>query len=126
MTPPDSARIDRYLWAVRVVKTRSQANALVRAGHVQIDGRPAKPASLVTAGARLRVRRGGIERDLEVVRAIDKRVGAAVAAGCVIDHTPPPPPREARSVDGVRDAGSGRPTKRDRRRIDRFRGRSGR
>jgi ribosome-associated heat shock protein Hsp15 len=58
---------------------------------------------------------------LEVVRVIDKRVGAAVAAECLVDHSPPPPPKEDLSAIFARDPGAGRPTKRDRRRLDRFR-----
>ena len=75
------------------------------------------PGDTVTArvGERLRV--------LEVVRAIDKRVGAPLAAECLVDHSPPPPPKEVRLQGLVRDPSTGRPTKRDRRQIDRLRGR---
>jgi hypothetical protein len=63
-------------------------------------------------------------RDLEVVELIDKRVGAAVAATCLVDHSPPPPPREERLVPMFsRETGTGRPTKRERRALDRFRDR---
>jgi ribosome-associated heat shock protein Hsp15 len=117
----ESARVDRWLWAVRVVKTRSEATALVRAGHVRVDGRPAKAASPVTPGARVGVRVHGLDRDLEVVRVIDKRVGAAVAAGCLVDHTPPPPEVDRLPPVAARARGTGRPTKRDRRRLDQLR-----
>lgn len=58
-----------------------------------------------------------------VERTIAKRVGAAIAAECYVDHSPPPPEREVDDVFAVRDRGAGRPTKRDRRKIDRLRGR---
>lgn len=119
----ETARVDRWLWAVRLAKTRSEATALVRAGHVRIDGRPAKASSPVHVGDRITARVHRVDRDVEVVRVIDKRVGAAIAAECIVDHTPPPPPRdqEPTVLFGERDRGSGRPTKRDRRQIDRIR-----
>lgn len=88
-----------------------------------MNGSPAKPASQVKVGDRVAARVHGHDRDLEVVRVIDKRVGAPVAAACVVDHSPPPPPRDAVAPAFVRDPSAGRPTKKDRRQIDRFRGR---
>lgn len=117
----ESARVDRWLWAVRVTKTRSDATALCRGGHVRIGEKPAKAASPVATGSRIRVRVRGVDRDLEVLRPIEKRVGAAVAATCFIDHTPPPPPTDVDAAFAVRDRGTGRPTKRDRRDIERLR-----
>lgn len=65
------------------------------------------------------------DRIVEVTGLITKRVGAAVAAECYVDHSPPPPERDtSEPLFAVRDRGAGRPTKRDRRRIDRLRGRS--
>jgi len=119
----ETARIDRWLWAVRLAKTRSEATALCRAGHVRVDGRPAKASSPVRVGDRVTARVHGRERDVEVVRLIEKRVGAPVAAECLVDHSPPPPPKEVLPpvLFGERDRGAGRPTKRDRRKIDRVR-----
>jgi ribosome-associated heat shock protein Hsp15 len=118
----ETARVDRWLWAVRLAKTRSEATALCRAGHVRIGGRPAKAATPVRIGDRVTARIHQVDRDVEVVRLIEKRVGAAVAAGCLIDHTPPPPPKPDEYVAfGERDRGTGRPTKKDRRLIDRAR-----
>jgi len=57
------------------------------------------------------------------VRPIETRVGAEVAAGCLVDHSPPPPPRDPQAWPGRRAPGLGRPTKRDRRQLDRTRGR---
>ncbi|HEY0454686.1 hypothetical protein, partial [Actinophytocola sp.] len=81
---------------------------------------PAKPATTVSAGDEVRARVGDTTRVLEVVRVIQKRVGAADAATCFIDRTPAPPPEAAIPV-ARRDRGAGRPTKRDRRILDKFR-----
>ena len=118
----DATRIDRWLWSVRVYKTRSAATDACSGGHVRLNGHPAKPAATVRVGDRVEANVYGRPRVLEVARVIDKRVGAPVAADCFVDHSPPPPPREERSAAiFMRDAGTGRPTKRDRRQLDRFR-----
>lgn len=119
----ESTRADRWLWAVRIYKTRSQASDACAAGHVRVDGVPAKPATNVRVGSRVEARVGPRLRVLEVVHIIDKRVGAAVAAGCLVDHSPPPPPRELAAPVFARERGAGRPTKRDRRQLDHHRGR---
>ncbi|MFD3447037.1 RNA-binding S4 domain-containing protein [Microbacteriaceae bacterium 4G12] len=117
-----SVRVDAWIWAVRLTKTRSLATAACKAGHVRVNGDRAKPAQTVKVGDTVRVRTGERERIVEVARIVAKRVGAAVAAECVVDHTPPPPPREHVAIAGVRDRGAGRPTKRDRRDLERLRG----
>ncbi len=120
------ARLDSWLWAVRVYKTRSAATAGVKGGHVRVNGLPAKPASEVHAGDEIRVRRDSDERSVEVVDAsLVKRVGASVAQTAYVDHTPakPPPIPEMAGRVAVRDRGAGRPTKKERRALDRFRGR---
>jgi len=116
-------RVDRWLWAVRVYKTRSAATDACRGGHVRVNGSSAKPATSVRVGDRVDATvPGGRLRMLEVARVIDKRVGAPVAAACLVDHSPPPEREDGpRLVPFARDAGAGRPTKRDRRRLDRFR-----
>jgi ribosome-associated heat shock protein Hsp15 len=119
----DKARVDRWLWAVRLVKTRSGAAQACRAGHVQVNGARAKPAAPVKVGDTVRVRAGGRERVVEVVRLLETRVGAELAATCLIDRSPPPPPRDPLARQGYRPAGAGRPTKRQRRDLDRARGR---
>jgi ribosome-associated heat shock protein Hsp15 len=116
----ESTRVDRWLWAVRLTKTRTDAASACKGGHVRINDKPAKPAASVTAGDEVRARVNGTTRVVEVVRVIQKRVGAADAATCFIDRTPAPPP-EALVPVARRDRGAGRPTKRDRRVLDRFR-----
>jgi ribosome-associated heat shock protein Hsp15 len=122
---PDTAdaRVDRWLWAVRIFKTRSTATDACRGGHVRVNGRPAKPSTPVRVGDRVTANVYGRQRDLEVVRLVDKRVGAPVAAECLVDHSPPAPPKDQLAPVFARDRGMGRPTKRDRRRLDRFRSR---
>jgi ribosome-associated heat shock protein Hsp15 len=118
----DSTRVDRWLWAVRLYKTRSTATDACRGGHVKVNGATAKPATTVTIGDRVETNVGERDRVLEVAGIIDKRVSAAAAAVCFVDHSPPAPPREERLAPLFsRDPGAGRPTKRDRRALDRLR-----
>jgi ribosome-associated heat shock protein Hsp15 len=117
-------RIDQWLHAVRLATTRSDAAAAVRGGHVTVDGKPAKPATRVQAGDRVEAYLGKRQRVVVVRRVIAKRVGAAIAVDCYDDESPPPPERDdLQATFARRDPGAGRPTKRDRRRIDRLRGR---
>lgn len=118
-----TARVDAWLWAVRVYKTRSAATTACRAGHVRVNGERAKAAQPVRPGDELRVRILGFDRILVVKKTIAKRVGAALVAESVDDRTPPPPPKESMPFVPVRDRGAGRPTKRDRREIEKLRGR---
>jgi ribosome-associated heat shock protein Hsp15 len=119
----DKVRVDRWLWAVRLARTRSGAAQACRAGHVQVNGVRVKPAAPVKAGDTVRIRVGDRERVVEVVRLLETRVGAELAAACLIDRSPPPPPRDPLARQGHRAPGAGRPTKRDRRDLDRARGR---
>lgn len=114
-------RVDLWLWGVRLYKTRSESTEACRAGHVRVNGAPAKAATKVHVGDRVEARAHRRERIFEVVRLIDKRVGAPVAAECLVDHSPPPPAKEDFVAVFHRDPGAGRPTKRDRRRLDQFR-----
>ena len=125
MSEADGAtvRVDVWLWAVRATKTRSAATAACRAGHVRVGDDRAKAAQRVRVGDVVRLRIHGFDRVLEVRRTIDKRVGAELAALAVADLTPPMPEAERLVVIPRRDRGAGRPTKRERREIDRLRGR---
>lgn len=116
-------RVDSWIWAVRLVKTRSLAAAECRAGHVTVNGEKAKPAQPVRAGDEVRVRLGQVERIVTVTRVIAKRASAPAAAECFVDLTPAPPPPEEAPAGVYREPGSGRPTKRQRREIDRLLGR---
>ncbi|MFD2683472.1 RNA-binding S4 domain-containing protein [Streptomyces phyllanthi] len=121
----ESVRIDSWIWSVRLVKTRSMGATACRGGHVHVNGERVKPAYSVRVGDEVRLRHAGRERIVIVKRLIRKRVGAPVAVECYVDNSPPPPPREAVAPAGIRDRGTGRPTKRDRREMERLRGLTG-
>lgn len=113
-------RIDRWLCAVRLVKTRSLAAELCDGGHVRVNGHAAKASTKVRAGDRVNALIAARERIVEVVRPIEARVGAPVAATCYVDHTPPPEVVEL--APGIRMIrGEGRPSKRLRRELERMR-----
>ncbi len=116
--------MDSWIWSVRLAKTRSAASSACRAGHVRVNGARIKPAHLVRAGDEVRLRQDGRERIVVVTQVISKRVGAPAAAECYIDHSPPPPSRETAIPTAVRERGTGRPTKRERRSIDKLLGRT--
>lgn len=118
----ETTRVDRWMWAIRLYKTRTDATDACRGGHVKVNGHSAKPAAAVRVGDRVEARVHAVDRIVEVRQVIDKRVGARVSAECFIDHTPAVP-----EVDRIRIAererGAGRPTKRDRRRMEGWRAR---
>lgn len=120
--PAGPVRIDKWLWAVRVYKTRSLAIAACDAGHVKIDGQRVKPARTLRVGDVLNVQVGDISRTLKVTATLDRRVSAAAAKAFVEDLTPPTEYEKAREprLEPLfhRPKGAGRPTKRDRRLLD--------
>ena len=116
----DAARIDSWLWAVRAYKTRSAATTACRAGHIRLNGDKVKAAQHLRIGDEVRIRISGFDRILIVRQLLVKRVGAPLAALAYDDRTPE---REPQAALGLRDRGAGRPTKRERRDIDRLRGR---
>ena len=120
---PGSVRVDAWAWAVRLFPTRSAAADACRAGHVKVNGNSVKPAQALRTGDTVRALTAGGERIVVVVGLIARRVGAAAASEQYEDRTPAAPPKEERSLLGVRARGAGRPTKRDRREMDRLRGR---
>ena len=119
---PSSTRVDRWIWAVRLTKTRAQGTAACRGGHVRVNGARVKASAPVRVGDEVRVTTEAGLRIVVVRQILLKRVGAAIAANAIEDHTPPPPPKEERPAEIVRDRGAGRPTKRERRQIERLRG----
>ncbi len=118
----DRQRIDKWLWHARVVKTRTLAQELAVSGHVRLNGiridaasRPVKVGDTLTIALENRV------RVLEVKGFAERRGSATVAGTLFDDHSPPPPERpDPVGVGPQRDPGTGRPTKRDRRMLDRF------
>ncbi|HZB41168.1 MAG TPA: S4 domain-containing protein [Ilumatobacter sp.] len=121
----ESVRIDQWLAAVRITRSRSDAAAACRGGHVRINDEAAKPSSPVKVGDHVEARVHQRQRIVDVTKLITKRVSAAIAVDCFDDRSPSPPEQDAfRPLFAVRDRGAGRPTKRDRRQIDRLRRRA--
>ncbi|MEM7273647.1 MAG: RNA-binding S4 domain-containing protein [Actinomycetota bacterium] len=121
-----AVRVDKWLWAVRVFKTRTAATSACTAGRVAVNDEPAKPATKITVGDVVSARRGDRQMIYRVVTPIEKRVGAKLVADCVEDLSPPAPERTVPALappGGARARGEGRPTKKERRDIDRLRGR---
>ena len=116
------------MWAVRVFKTRAQANDACSKGRVRVNGDVAKPATKLRVGDRVEARAKERTVIYEVVQLLEKRVGAALVPAAIVDHSPPPVtpdgPIPAVALAPTRERGAGRPTKRDRRNIEKFRGRN--
>ena len=127
MIPPsETERVDKWLWAVRIFRTRSLATDACRAGSVSVNGQPAKPSREVRAGDLVVVQQGLIQRTLGVRGVPRSRVSAKLVGTYCDDRTPPEEFEKARQQRVqhflARAKGSGRPTKRDRRLLDRFLG----
>src|SRR4051812_6080030 len=123
---PDETRIDKWLWAARFFKTRSQATDAVNGGKVEVNGDAAKPSKVVKAGDRIRLRLGPAEYKL-TVKAIGERRGSAPAAQALYEESPESVAERARIAAQRRFASApsyeekGKPSKKDRRDLDRFR-----
>lgn len=120
----ENVRIDKWLWAVRIFKTRSQATEACKKGHVSIDGILVKPSRIVKVGETLKVRKAPITKSLKILALAEKRMGAKLIVGFVEDITPA---EEIELLEmqknmrwSSRDRGTGRPTKKDRRELDDF------
>jgi len=126
----DSVRVDKWLWAARLAKTRPLAAEAVKGGHVELNGRRVAPAKGVRVGDRLDLTLGGIPRSV-VVRGLSARRGPASVAQALYEETPESVAARERILEQRRIAraadpfgaplpepGGARPTKRDRRRLD--------
>ncbi len=122
MSELTEVRIDKWLWAARCFKTRSQATTACTAGHVKVDGTSVKAGKVVRAGDRIEVVTAGGLRILEVAALGDRRGSATVARTLYVDHTPPPPPKDLTAPLMTRQRGAGRPTKRELRDLKKLRG----
>lgn len=126
LAEPVVGRLDKWLWAVRVFKTRSLATDACRAGSVAVNNHPAKPARDVRAGELVTVQQGLVLRTLRVLDIPRSRVGPKLVALFCTELTPPDERAKARENPVqqllAREKGSGRPTKRDRRLLDRLLG----
>jgi ribosome-associated heat shock protein Hsp15 len=127
VTTVKSVRIDKWLWAIRIFKTRTLASDACKAGRVKVDGQRVKASRGVKVGETVHVQKGQEKKVVKAVILIEKRVGAAIAVTCYEDFSPPPPPK-IKSIDSLfhlapvaqRRRGDGRPTKKERRAIDKF------
>jgi ribosome-associated heat shock protein Hsp15 len=115
----DAVRIDRWLSAARVYASRSQATDACTAGQVTLNGIVVRPSHIARAGDEVSAHapRGLVV--LKILKLADKRLGPPLARELYEDHSPPPPPRE--ELFPMRTRGAGRPTKQERRRMERFR-----
>ena len=115
-------RIDKYLWAIRAFKTRTEAADACKGGKVKVDGVSAKASRDVKAGEIIKIRKGAVEYTYRVVEPTEHRVGAALGPQYAENLTPESEldklkaPVETFFV--TRDRGAGRPTKKERREID--------
>ena len=118
----DSVRIDKYLWAIRAFKTRSEATEACKGGRVKVGGLNAKPSRDVSPGEVITIRKGAITYTYKVLRPLEVRVGAKLVSDYAEDLTPEE--EKARLHAPVetffvtRERGTGRPTKKERREMD--------
>ena len=116
-----SVRIDKYLWAVRVFKTRTLATEACRKGKVSVDDIPAKASRMVTTGDVIEVKKMPVVYSYRVLDPIEKRVGAKIVDQYVENVTPEEELHKLEMKDDFfvkRDRGAGRPTKKERRQLD--------
>jgi ribosome-associated heat shock protein Hsp15 len=116
-------RIDKWLWAIRMYKTRTLASDACAAGKIKIDGDSVKASYMIKVGQTVHLSKQGDKLTLKCLQLIEKRVGAPLALLCYEDLTPPEEKEKLKFTAvfyEVRDRGIGRPTKKDRREIDKF------
>ena len=120
----DVIRIDKWLWAVRLFKTRTQASDACRGGKVKMDGQNVKPSRDIRVGEEIEVQTGAIRKKVAVKAILKNRVGAKLVDDYMEDLTPP---EEYEKLDMLkqlnyekRDRGTGRPTKKNRREINKL------
>lgn len=117
-------RIDKYLWAVRLYKTRSLATDACRCGHVRMNGQPLKPSHEIKMGEVYELSIEQLHKVVEVKQLLGNRVGAKLVENYLIDRTPQEEYERIQLIRQYafekRDRGAGRPTKRERRDIEEF------
>lgn len=120
-------RIDKWLWSVRIFKSRTLATDACKAGKVRIGEEPVKPAYLITENEIVTVKKDGFNLRYRAIQLIEKRVGAPIAVTCFEDVTPEEEKNKYKAwfLNGIataekREKGAGRPTKKERREIDEF------
>ena len=124
----NKVRLDKWLWAVRLFKSRTMATDACKAGKVKIKGISLKPSYLLMAGETIELKKNGFNLTFKVNQLLEKRVSAVLAAPCFDDLTPQEEMNKykdwfvGKSGTEIRERGDGRPTKKDRREIDDFKG----
>jgi ribosome-associated heat shock protein Hsp15 len=122
----DAVRLDKWLWAARIFKTRAVASQAIGAGQVEVNGAKAKRAKILHLGDRVRIRKSPFEFRL-TVRALSQQRGRAAQAALLYEEDPAGRAERERLAQQLRIAptpsyeGKGRPTKRDRREMERLR-----
>ena len=118
----DSVRIDKYLWAIRVFKTRSDVTDACKGNKVRVGGSPAKPSKEVKPGEVIDIQKGTVRYSYRVIRLLENRVGAQLVPDFAENLTPQSELDKLRAPVETffirRDRGSGRPTKKDRRAME--------
>lgn len=126
MSSIKKVRVDKWLWSVRIFKSRTQATDACKAGKVKVNDTVAKPSQLIQRGDHLMVRKNGFQLQYKATDLIRKRVGAPIAQKCYEDLTPEEELNKynnwfvGKRKSEFREKGAGRPTKKDRRNIERF------
>ena len=123
---PNKVRVDKWLWSVRVFKSRSLATTMCKNGRISMGEKKLKPSALISVGDSINVLKEGFNLTIKVVKLLEKRVGAPIAITCYENLTPEEELNKYKSWfigkgrAEIREKGSGRPTKRERRDIDEF------
>jgi ribosome-associated heat shock protein Hsp15 len=123
MSDTQKIRIDKWLWSVRFYKTRTLATEACSAGKIKIENENVKPAYMLKVGQIMQINRQGEKLTIKSIKLIEKRVSAPLATECYKDLTPPEEKNKLNFPSAfyeVRDKGIGRPTKKNRRDIDKF------
>ncbi len=119
-------RIDKWLWSVRIFKTRTIATDACKSGKIKVKETNVKPSYMVEVGEMIHVKKDGFNMMFEVVDLIEKRVGAPIAQKCYVNHTTEEELNKykdwfiGKAAAEQREKGAGRPTKKERRTIDKF------
>lgn len=130
MNTSTKVRVDKWLWSVRIFKSRTIATDACKGGKIKLNGTVnAKPSTMIQKGDVLIIRKNGFDFQFKVVELIEKRVAAAIAQQCYENVTPPEEMNKyqewfsaGKASAEKRDRGTGRPTKKERRDIDEFKG----
>lgn len=119
-------RIDKWLWSIRIFKTRSLSTEKCKSGKVSMDGKNLKPSYLIKEGEIVQVRKEGFNLTLKAIKLLEKRVGAPIAVECYENLTSEEEMNKyndwyiGKARSEFRAKGSGRPTKRERRDLEGF------